>query len=523
MKAPPELMEAVEEVRARLRVPPPRFEVSVDERAPTFRSYYKAKKIVVPGYWKEFSKKNLLSYLAHEHKHCSVDGYPGSYIEGKRCQAVLMAMYGLSASLAHRALNALFDAIINTRLHEEGFAIKNAMNAWVKKFPITEGTTYHLLHILHKHLIKTTIPPTDYERDVEKMPAFSELLDYIKKLIREGDRMQERKDANLVATAAYLLHSLVAVQDGTEGECEDGDEPVPEDQRDKVAEIAQQAGLDAAQLKDLLDDPNISIEKARELLAEATKGIARTEIWKSFHGFENTGSGSGRSIDEPYKKKWKGYNISKLDPLSVVLHKDDYSKWREKARRPFVTIDQPSSDNGFDEVIILLDRSSSTNVFYEGRPVFSYERDVAISAVGFARRENIPVSLILFDSEATVENVHDRHHIRIAEKIASMGPTDGSTDLGSAIDSCMQLNPKRALIAIVTDGAVAAGSFSSILRLSGQNRVVCAIVNPYVENSTLAMEANGKAIIIHVTPDRAGRTTMNLLKTLVASKNGLRR
>jgi len=84
--------------------------------------------------------------------------------------------------------------------------------------------------------------------------------------------MQERKDANLVATAAYLLHSLVAVQDGTEGECEDGDEPVPEDQRDKVAEIAQQVGLDAAQLKDLLDDPNISIKKRGNCLLKQQRG-----------------------------------------------------------------------------------------------------------------------------------------------------------------------------------------------------------------------------------------------------------
>jgi Mg-chelatase subunit ChlD len=514
-RKPPELLKAVEEVRARLRVPPPRFEVRVDSKAPTFSSSYIDKEITVPGYWREFSSEHLHGFLGHEHKHCTVDGYPGSYIEGKRCQAVLMAAYGLQAEEAHRALNALFDAIINTRLHEEGFAIREALNVWVKRFPFTEGTVYHVLQMLHKRLIGTAIPPSGFESQVEYRPEFEELLRCVRELVRDGDRMQERKNADTVAKAAYYLYSMAAVKDASEGECRDGGEPVPEDQRAKVAEIAQQAGLNATQLKDLLGDPGVSVDEARELLAEAAKGIARTEIWRSLRGFESASSGSGRSVAEPYARKWRGHDVSKLEPLSVALHKDDPARWREKAKRPFVTVEQPSSDSGFEEVVVLLDRSGSTERIYGGRTVLSYEKDAAISAVGFARKENgIPVSLIWFDSDARVEVARGKHHMRIAEEIAAMRP-GGGTNLGSAIRECVRLNPKRALIAIVTDGEVAQGSFSPILKISGQNRVVCAVVSPEIEKNTLVSDASGKATIIHVAPDQAGRTAMKLLKTFV--------
>jgi len=100
-----------------------------------------------------------------------------------------------------------------------------------------------------------------------------------------------------------------------------------------------------------------------------------------------------------------------------------------------------------------------------------------------------------------------------------MGPTDGMTDLDSAIDSCMQLNPKRALIVIVTDGAVAAGSFlfnPEALRAEQGRMRHC---EPLCRKQHTRHGSKREAIIIHVTPDRAGRTTMNLLKTFVASKN----
>jgi Mg-chelatase subunit ChlD len=104
---------------------------------------------------------------------------------------------------------------------------------------------------------------------------------------------------------------------------------------------------------------------------------------------------------------------------------------------------------------------------------------------------NVPVSLIWFNSQAKVAIARGKRHMRIAEEIAAMRPTGGGTNLRSAIRECIRLNLKRALIAIVTDGEVEPGSFSRILKLSGQNRVVCAVVSPEIEKKTLISDASG--------------------------------
>ena len=179
---PTRLSRAVASTRKKLNPSPPRFNVVLKPNSPTFSLEYLTRTITVPGFWKGFKQKLLLGFLGHEHKHGSIDGLPFNFVNRKKHEAACMATLQVSSHQAGRLLNCIYDAVINCRLQEQGFALKEAQQAWADKFPVTqgEGGEYHLLQLVFKHLLKITLPKTDYEASVEQRAEFKQLLETVR-------------------------------------------------------------------------------------------------------------------------------------------------------------------------------------------------------------------------------------------------------------------------------------------------------------------------------------------------------
>ena len=507
---PTRLSRAVASTRKKLNPSPPRFNVVLKPSSPTFSLEYLTGTITVPGFWKEFKQKLLIGFLGHEHKHGSCDGLPFNFVNRKKHEAACMATLQISSHQAGRLLNCIYDAVINCRLQEQGFALKEAQQAWANKFPVTqgEGGEYHLLQIVFKHLLNIRLPKTDYEASVEQKPEFKQLLETVRKLIRQQDAMDQEKDVDTIVLGVRLFSELIERKDDDDGEgrlCTDGnDEPVPAELAGEVAEAAADAGLDAGQLKELLNDPDVTEEEAERALNEAEEGRANSAIWHSliaFKGFEGSG---GRTIKEPLLVRWSGHSVSRLDPTSVAVHADDPSKWRERKARPFATIPQPTDDSGFEEVIAVLDMSGSTKLVFGGRQVFAYEKDAVYSVLAFARKQRLSFTLVTFEDDASIVVQRDGDPLKAAKLLSHMRPTDNGSELGPAVSLCVAMHPLRALVVIITDGHVSTGDTAPLLQVSDRNEVVCIVVAPSVTDNALLSAYGDRLTTFQVKPDSAG-------------------
>ena len=404
----------------------------------------------------------------------------------------------------------LHNSVINCRLQEQGFALKEAQQAWADKFPVTqgEGGEYHLLQVVFKHLLRITLPKTDYETLVVQKAEFKQLLETVRKLIRQQDAMDQEKDVDAIVLAVQLFSQLIERKDEDDGEgklCTEGNEPVPAELAGEVAEAAADAGLDAGQLKELLNDPDVTEGEAERALNEAEEGRANSAIWHSliaFKGFEGSG---GRTIKEPFLVRWSGHSVSRLDPTSVAVHLDDPSKWRERKARPFATIPQSTDDSGFEEVIAVLDMSGSTQLVFGGRQVFAYEKDAVYSVLAFARKQRLSFTLVTFEDDASIVVKREGDPLKAAKLLSHMRPTDNGSELGPAVSLCVAMHPLRALVVIITDGHVSTGDTAPLLQVSDRNEVVCIVVAPSVTDNALLSAYGDRLTSFQVKPDSAGR------------------
>jgi hypothetical protein len=503
-------------VRKNLDPPTVRFGLEVRDKARTFSLELNSRRIVLPPFWNKFTDLHLEGFLGHEHKHGSLDGLPYTFLNSKKHQAAAMASLNLPNAEVRRLLNCVYDAVINVRLFEGGFPMRETQQAWVDMFPVTaaEGEAYHLLQLVHKHFLKIALPPTAYESRVEAYPAFEQLLQTLSDLVRQQDGLKQEKDVGTVVKAVDLFRCLCESVSSDEGDpslCSDGGEPTPDDARGDVAEAALDAGLDAKQLKDLLNDTSVSEEDARRLLEEAEESKARTGIWHSLMGFDRLHGDSGRPIYERELLRWRGRSVHRLDPMSVVLHRSEPSRWREKARRQILTVPHQGGTQGFEEVIVVLDISGSTKILLKGRMVFAYEQDVVHSAIAFARKHSLPVSVITFESRTATLALREKDHLKAAVLVSRLKATDGNSELWLAVERCLALSPKKALVAMVTDGGVSTTSLSPILKVSSQNEVVCMVVTADSTSNRFVEAVGGKLTTYWVRPDEAGRVMLDRL------------
>ena len=427
-----------------------------------------------------------------------------------------MAKMDLSNSETRRLLNCIYDAVINTRLHEQGFPMRETQQAWVGRFPVTnaEGEAYHLLQLVHKHFLKINLPPTDYESRVERNPEFGQLIQTLTSLVRQQDSLNQEKDTDTICKAVELFRSLcesVSSDDGGGSVCSDGGEPTPAEAQGDVARTALDAGLDAQKLKDLLNDPELTDEDAQRLLDEAEEAKARTNIWHSLIGFDDLRGEGGRTIHERQLVRWRRGSVSRLDPMSLALNPQDPSKWRESVKRKFLTVQQPSDTHGFEEVVVIMDISGSTQLLMKGRTVFSFEQDVVHGAIAFAKRHHLPLSLISFESQAATLVRRETDYLKAALLVSKLRPSDGNSELELAVERTLEYSPRRALVAIVTDGGVSTESLSPIVRVSSENQVVCMVVTADSTNNKFLEAVGGKVTAFWVRPDEAGRAMMDRL------------
>ena len=534
-------------------VPPP-LTISVDASSPTFMVDLVKMRVAAPD-WS--GVRHLKEFIGHEVKHASADGLPYTYRFALLCEALVIKRLGVPLDAARRLLNVVYDVVSDLRVAKEGLDVRGANAEWLRRFPVTpdaEGTTYHLLQILNKDFFGVKLRKTRYEESLRREGAFNELK---KILMRLAEAPPLQRDPLLVARAAEIICSLSrgegeeqgggdkggrregggrglregsASQRGNqerpsrgEGASQGGGEEmrggglrppcdVTFDRSDlkiraEAVEVGVEADLNEEQLAQLMGiSPGTN---AGEIIEEAIEDRVRAALWGKIAGFKGLFmEAMMHELKEPAPRRWRPYS-RRVDPSSVARAPDDPRRWRKPALEAVTTVEQEGEAGGFSKLIMLIDCSGSTSEFYEGRTVLSYIKDAAYGLLAYARQLNLPVAVTAFNDAAHLISPESRGHLTHAKRIFALRPS-GGTNLGAAVKRAIELKPKKALIAVLTDGLVREDDLLYLAEQAEANRVVAAVASNE-EGVRRVKRVAGKIHIYVVKPNEAGRAIVSEL------------
>jgi len=508
----PRLESTLNEVSSTFTPVPPPLRIRVD-KAPTFAVDLSKMLVVAPEYWDQMA--HLKELIGHEVKHASGDGLPYTYREAVRHEAHVMERLGVPLKTARVILNVVYDAVVDYRLSKEGLDVRGMCEEWLQRFPVTpqsEGSSYHLLHIIYKDWFGAPLEESHYEEGLRRNPEFAALKAILERLASagelRGDCVQE------VVRAAELIARLSRVEEtplGVDVDFDRGDPNV----RAEAAEAGLELGLNDAQLAELMGVGEDELEKALE---EAAEDKARTALWSKTLGFRELSTApSLLELREPASRRWKPYS-KRVDPLSVARAPGDPRKWREPVTETVAALEQDGESGGFSKLILLLDCSGSTAAFYEGRSVLGYIKDAAYGLIAYAKRFGLPVASIAFQSTAWVNSRESRNYVEHAKKVFLLRP-GGDTNLKDAVSVAMSLKPERALIALLTDGLVDPDHLELFAKQSGANRLVAATVSVGGGVETVKRVGDRVQLFI-VKPGCLGKTVVEALPGAVNRGGG---
>jgi hypothetical protein len=526
--APKELVDVALEVRRNLFPPPPQgVTIMLDKGASTFSSSYADMTIYVPPTWNTFKPDHLRAHMSHEHEHMSIDGLPSSFLESKRIEANIMKKLATSNDEAHTFENIVSDAVIDTTLNNKGFPMREAQEDWIaRNGPIVQGSGFHVLQMVYSETMGVNVPKTALGNRIKAYPAFQRLVSDVLQLVKEQEACRVEKNVDLIVDAALQLQSLITTHTQQGGACGSGrGQATPASQGSAVAGIGIQAGLDATQIKDLINNNEINTDEA---IADISKDMTRQLIWDSILPFNVLeGSSSQMAIYQKLNKRWSGGDVSKLNPITVAKNKYEPTKWKKKYTAVFRYIAQENQSFGFKSFIAVIDVSSSTDLLFKDRTVLYWETITAVRSLAYAKKNRIPASLIYFGNRAMTAERDSKDWVGVGTRAISTlahvsklrMQTGGNTVIVSALAAVKKLTPNEAFILIVTDGSVneAEQAGAQILDLAKNNRVIISLVTEDPSKTSLKEQVarfNNKGVYMFaVRPEEAGKLVLqDLLK-----------
>jgi hypothetical protein len=510
-----------------LPVPPP-LTLKVDNDAPTFCVDLSTLIVCAPAYWHEL--KCCREFLGHEIKHASSDGLPYTYLNALKFEACVMKMSGLDLGVVRRVLNLVYDVVVDLRVATEGLDAKGMCIEWLDRFPIdakSEGSSYHLLQIIYKDLFGAQLRETRYETQLRRNVEYEKLKQTLTLLAANSRLRDEQQTTEWITLAALMVVRLSNFQtpsstkkdpqkkdmqsEGGDVWFDRGDTRVRLD----AAEIGVDIGLNSQQLAQLM---GVTVEELTQVLQMIAEDKARSVLWSTLVGFRGFSSNSSVPLDviEPIRQRWKPYS-KHLDPSSILKAPNDPRKWQAQTQTTALTIKQKSGESGgFTKLIILIDCSSSTATPYQTKTVLGYLKDAAYSLIAYAKKTSIPIATIGFNRDAWIIAKESKDYLTHAQEVFLLKPR-GITNLVNAVQLTTVLRPRKALIALLTDGYVTQQELWCLTEQTQANKVIAAIANP--ANETTEGIKNLKALsdehrdiqLFEVRPDKAGKTIIELL------------
>ncbi|MDG6918470.1 MAG: hypothetical protein JRN62_03435 [Nitrososphaerota archaeon] len=438
-------------------------------------------------------------FVVHEYNHTRICGIPYTYIEGKRLQAAIMAglksPYGnekLPRGVPADLLNIIGDAVNNIFIHGKTFDghtfdMRTTQESWVKRFPPTKqddsaGTAhvdgYYVLNLVFQHFFGGNILT---DNTVPARKEFKKLVSDIKGLVVQARTNPATKDTQLVVDAAKMIWELTDHNENdSKGPC-----MVPrkaeKDELDKLAEIAVEFGLDAEDLIDLTEDPDLTTSEAAKLLSKARRIKSAELIYKAQVGFKDFIGGASQPIYAPSSRHFRPSDRN-LSIDSVALYPNDPRRWRTPASYILTRVPTKyEKELGFKKVIGIVDTSGSTRDLFKGRMVLLHEFDVLASLCGFAIDNRLPMDAYVFNS--VVVPLRGKPQELLAQALEFT--PDGGTSLRLPLDRVH--NETDCLIVIITDGEVSDRDVETVGKLTARNKVIGMVVDKDYGTNTMVM------------------------------------
>lgn len=524
---PKKLTDIALDVRRNLFPPPPQgVTIKLEKSASTFSSSYADMTIHIPGFWNTFKPEYLRAHMGHEHEHMSIDGLPSSFLESKRIEARIMKELRIRNDEAHELENLIADAVIDTVLNEKGFAMREAQEDWIaRNSPIIPESGFHILQLVYSETMGVKVPAMYHNNTIKANPHFTTLVSDIKKLVKEQKACKIEKNVDLIFEAAFSLRSLI--KKSQNGACGSGKgEITPSSQGSAVAGVGLQAGLNANQIKDLINNDDINVDDA---ILDIAQDMTRELIWSSILPFNVLDASSTQlPILQKLRKRWTGGDTSRLDPITVAKNKYEPTKWKRKYNSVFRYVNQENQSHGFKSFIMVIDVSTSTDLLWKDKTVLYWETITGVRSLAYAKKNKIPASLIYFGGRAVTAEKNSKDWVGVgARAITTLAHiselrtrTGGNTVITSALDQVEYLNPDEAFILIVTDGSVseAEQAAAQIFNLAKKNRVIIGLVTQSPGDAVLKQQMmkfnHQKGIYMFaVKPEEAGKLVLqDLLK-----------
>jgi len=466
------LEQVANEVYWSLKPIPPPLKFEVDERVGTSAiDLYHGKVSVAPAH---LASNYIREFVAHELKHASFDGLPYTLLNAKRHEAIVMRELKLSARMAERILNLVYDIVIDCKLSGQGFNIKGFQEYVVSMSPVSNPLDqWGRLNGLYRTLVKANVPGMDPPAQVVKE---------VKSLVKCNTPWKE--DLAIARIASYFAVASEGEAPPNLG-CGAVSFGVPEEMVSDVLMMGIEASLSETALRDFVGrDFNVD-----DTLAE----VARRKIWENILAFKDLiGFGGNMPFDVAWTRRAKPYSV-KLDPLSVSSHPDDPRKWKERYRRRVSEVEAPGGSGGFSEVIAILDRSDSTSMTVGGKQVISYEKDVVAGLAAFCLRRRLRLTVIPFSDDYAVISGDP---VRVVKESLRIKP-NGSTEIWKP--SRELKNKRNSLVAIVTDGEIDPSDMESYRSAVKRNRIIAVVVNADAKKAEAVSCAGIKVYIVNPT------------------------
>ena len=423
--------------------------------------------------------KFLEETVAHELKHMSRDGLPGTLLDSKRHEAKILKLYNVNPG---PVLNCVYDIVIDAKLHRAGFNIRGWQEDILSKNPVKGMDAWFKLNCFYKALVGVRSP--------NLMDPPKKYLNLAKTLVEED--MPREDDDNVIELAEYFVPEYSTIEKDISPKGMENF-PVSEEMITQVLEIGIEEGLSPNNLKRLVGrEYNVDEELAN---------LAREKIFDNIIAFREL---EGRSMIEVKRTGIARFrhDTSKLEPVSVASNPDDPRKWKVKAQVPLTVIPSSAGTGGFKEVWLIIDCSDSTSATdARGKRVIEYEKDIAASVAAFAVERGLEFSAIPFSANAEVIR---GDVVEVMKRILLLQP-HSITRLGEPARLLEEIGAERSLIAIVTDGEVYERDVELYTSLAENNRIIAVILS-----EANASKFSLKGIDIYtVEPDSAGNVIVS--------------